>query len=100
MNLFLIGRAFPDKKETMESALKKIISKGCVDDFLHGNFNLFIFDKKQGGSLSIMGDRYGTIPCFYGKNNDIINVSSIFHFLLCDNSENDFDEFQSDSSIH
>lgn len=89
--IFISGRAFPDKTETLITALKKIIHSGNAGNFLHGNFNLIIFDRKD-DSCSIISDRYGTIPYFFSQKQSVIKISPAFHFCLLDNADCEFDE--------
>lgn len=92
--VFISGKAFPEKTETLPSALKKTIQRGTGEGLLHGNFNLIVFHKnmEKNNSFSIIGDHHGTIPCFFNLENKVIRVSSILHMLLLDRSENFIDE--------
>ena len=89
--VFISGRAFPDKTESLKSALKKTIQSENAGHLLHGNFNLVIFNRGD-DSFSITSDRYGTIPCFFSQKQGVMKISPAFHFCLLGSKECKFDE--------
>ena len=92
--VFISGNAFPDKLETLKSALEKSLQQGSGENFIHGNFNLIVFNKEptKENFFSIISDRYGTIPCFFSQENSTIKISSVFHFFLLDKTDYNFNE--------
>ena len=94
--VFISGNAFPDKTETLISALEKTIQRGSGKGLIHGNFNLIIFNKgthkDNGTTFFVISDHHGTIPCFFSQENSVIKVSSILHLFLLDKGHLAFNE--------
>ena len=88
--IFISGIAFPSTGETLVSALIKVIQNKCLST-LNGNFNLIILDKDN-KTLSIVSDRYGSIPVFFSEENRIIKISPAFQFFLLDKGSYEFNE--------
>lgn len=91
--VIISGNAFPKKNETLKSSLQKVIQNKKEED-LNGNFNLIVFNKNPGKNnvFSIVGDRHGTIPCFFSLKNNEITISSVIQLLLLDRTNHKFNE--------
>lgn len=92
--VIICGVAFPNKNETLKSALRKVVQKKETKGILNGNFILVVFNKdsEKNNSFFIIGDHHGTIPCFFSQKNGIIKISSVLHLFLLDKENYSFNE--------
>ena len=88
------GNTFPNENEPLESTLERVVQQEAEADILNGNFNLIIFNKSliEDTSFSIVGDRHGTIPCFFSQADNVITVSSVLHLFLLDRENYNLNE--------